>query len=51
MPACHAGKRRAAVWLPVPVACTVHGIGGMAGAARLLAGGSGVGKTERGSTA
>lgn len=34
-----------------PVACTVHGIGGIAGAARLLAGGSGAGKTERGARA
>jgi hypothetical protein len=34
-----------------PLACTVHGIGGIAGAARLLAGGSGAGKTERGATA
>ncbi|HEY2576892.1 MAG TPA: glycosyltransferase family 2 protein [Streptosporangiaceae bacterium] len=31
-----------------PLACTVHGTGGLIGAARLLAGGSGAGKTERG---
>jgi hypothetical protein len=30
-----------------PLACAVHGAGGIAGAARLLAGGSGAGKTER----
>jgi Glycosyl transferase family group 2 len=31
-----------------PLACTVHGAGGVVGWARLLAGGSGAGKTERG---
>jgi hypothetical protein len=31
-----------------PVACTVHGTGGILGWTRLLTGGSGVGKTERG---
>lgn len=31
-----------------PLACMVHGAGGIAGAAHLLAGGSGAGKTERG---
>ncbi len=30
-----------------PLACTVHGVGGIVGAARLIAGGSGAGKTER----
>jgi hypothetical protein len=30
-----------------PLACTVHGVGGIVGAASLLAGGSGAGKTER----
>jgi hypothetical protein len=30
-----------------PVACTVHGVGGIVGVASLLAGGSGTGKTER----
>jgi hypothetical protein len=30
-----------------PLACTVHGVGGIVGAASLLAGGSGTGKTER----
>jgi hypothetical protein len=30
-----------------PLACTVHGVGGIIGAASLLAGGSGTGKTER----
>jgi Glycosyl transferase family group 2 len=32
-----------------PLACTVHGVGGIVGAARLIAGGSGTGKTERSS--
>jgi hypothetical protein len=32
-----------------PLACTVHGVGGTVGAARLIAGGSGIGKTERSS--
>jgi hypothetical protein len=31
-----------------PLACTVHGAGGILGLARLLAGGTGAGKTERG---
>jgi hypothetical protein len=33
--------------LTFPLACAVHGVGGLMGAARLLAGGSGTGKTER----
>jgi hypothetical protein len=39
--------RRAARILAFPVACTVHGTGGIIGLARLLRGGSGAGKTER----
>jgi hypothetical protein len=39
--------RRAVRVLAFPVACTVHGAGGIIGAARLLRGGSGAGKTER----
>ena len=38
---------RAARMLAFPVACTVHGTGGIIGLARLLRGGSGAGKTER----
>jgi Glycosyltransferase like family 2 len=41
------GIRMARV-MAFPMACTVHGVGGISGAARLLAGGSGAGKTERG---
>jgi hypothetical protein len=41
------GARLARV-IAFPVACTVHGTGGITGAAHLMAGGSGVGKTERG---
>ncbi len=33
--------------LAFPLACSVHGTGGILGAARLMAGGSGAGKTER----
>ncbi len=40
--------RRAARVLAFPLACTVHGAGGAVGAARMLAGGHGSGKTERG---
>lgn len=40
-------RARLARLMAFPAACTVHGIGGIAGAARLLAGGSGAGKTER----
>ena len=32
----------------LPLACMVHGAGGVLGWARLVAGGSGTGKTERG---
>jgi hypothetical protein len=47
------GRRRArlARLVAFPLACAVHGIGGIAGAARLLAGDSGTGKTERGAPA
>ena len=31
-----------------PLACVVHGAGGITGAVRLMSGGSGAGKTERG---
>jgi hypothetical protein len=31
-----------------PVACMVHGAGGICGSMQLLTGGSGIGKTERG---
>jgi len=40
-------QRRAARILAFPLACTVHGTGGIVGLARLLRGGSGAGKTER----
>jgi cellulose synthase/poly-beta-1,6-N-acetylglucosamine synthase-like glycosyltransferase len=39
--------RRVARVLAFPLACTVHGAGGAVGAARMLAGGHGSGKTER----
>ena len=39
--------RRVARILAFPLACTVHGTGGIIGLARLLRGGSGAGKTER----
>jgi cellulose synthase/poly-beta-1,6-N-acetylglucosamine synthase-like glycosyltransferase len=35
--------------LAFPLACMVHGVGGMVGAAHLLIGGTGIGKTEHGS--
>jgi hypothetical protein len=41
-------RTRLARVLAFPLACAVHGAGGIAGAARLLAGGTGTGKTERG---
>jgi hypothetical protein len=39
--------RRAARILADPLACMVHGTGGIIGLVRLLHGGSGAGKTER----
>jgi len=33
-----------------PLACTVHGVGGIVGVTSLLTGGSGTGKTERSAT-
>jgi hypothetical protein len=41
-------RSRAARVAAFPLACVVHGIGGIAGSMQLLAGGSGAGKTERG---
>jgi len=41
-------RARVARVLAFPLACAVHGAGGIAGAACLLAGGTGTGKTERG---
>ncbi len=43
----HPGARLARV-TAFPLACAVHGVGGILGWVRLLAGGSGAGKTERG---
>lgn len=41
-------QARLARVLAFPLACAVHGVGGSIGAARLLTGHAGTGKTERG---